>query len=421
MGVSLAADSAVTFATNSSNGNNSATYSSGVNKIFQLTENEPVGVMIFNASSIQGVPWELIIKSFRSSFAQGSCAKLGDYKKELGEFIEKQMELFPNSQRQEELKKLIAQSTLIFLSEMKTQQPALLDLSKALSHATEWSTFLQGINTRVTNASLPSFFSAQDIADAQMEHGPWLSTEIDTYIKENPDIQHLSTYLADPKVVQLSIEGLFKFYQVVFGLNYTGLVIAGYGDNDFFPAHHQIRYYGFIGNKLVWDDVDTHSVGHTKPAVIQAFGMQSMVETFMTGIAPNSFQWVLDNFSQYVRKACEETLAGAGNIQLSPGALDTIIDDASKHFKSDWHTTRLVGHYLPLTEVIAGLTVEEMGELSETLVMLESLKEKVTKRTQSVGGPVDVAVITKSEGLVWIKRKHYFDPKLNHRYFARHK
>ncbi len=51
--------------------------------------------------------------------------------------------------------------------------------------------------------------------------------------------------------------------------------------------------------------------------------------------------------------------------------------------------------------------------------MLESLKEKVTRRTQSVGGPVDVAIITKAEGLVWIKRKLYFEPNLNHRFLAR--
>ena len=60
-----------------------------------------------------------------------------------------------------------------------------------------------------------------------------------------------------------------------------------------------------------------------------------------------------------------------------------------------------------------------MADLAETLIMLESLKEKVTKPTESVGGPIDVAVITKSEGFIWIKRKHYFDPQLNPRYFQR--
>jgi hypothetical protein len=30
-----------------------------------------------------------------------------------------------------------------------------------------------------------------------------------------------------------------------------------------------------------------------------------------------------------------------------------------------------------------------------------------------------VAVISKNDGFIWIKRKHYFDPKLNPRFFAK--
>jgi hypothetical protein len=32
---------------------------------------------------------------------------------------------------------------------------------------------------------------------------------------------------------------------------------------------------------------------------------------------------------------------------------------------------------------------------------------------ETVGGAIDVAVISKGDGFVWIKRKHYFRPELN--------
>lgn len=35
-----------------------------------------------------------------------------------------------------------------------------------------------------------------------------------------------------------------------------------------------------------------------------------------------------------------------------------------------------------------------------------------------VGGPIDVAVISKGDGLIWIKRKHYFDRDLNQHFFS---
>lgn len=57
--------------------------------------------------------------------------------------------------------------------------------------------------------------------------------------------------------------------------------------------------------------------------------------------------------------------------------------------------------------------------MAEALVNLTSFKRRVTPETETVGGPVDVAVISKGDGLVWVKRKHYFAPEFNPRYFER--
>jgi hypothetical protein len=56
--------------------------------------------------------------------------------------------------------------------------------------------------------------------------------------------------------------------------------------------------------------------------------------------------------------------------------------------------------------------------MAESLVTLTSLKRRISMEHETVGGPVDVAVLTKGDGLVWTKRKHYFDPTLNHHFFA---
>jgi hypothetical protein len=77
-------------------------------------------------------------------------------------------------------------------------------------------------------------------------------------------------------------------------------------------------------------------------------------------------------------------------------------------------------HRAPLQRVIASLPFREMADLAEALVFMESLKERVTRPKESVSGPIDVALISKGDGFVWIKRKHYFDPKLNPRFFNRH-
>jgi hypothetical protein len=37
---------------------------------------------------------------------------------------------------------------------------------------------------------------------------------------------------------------------------------------------------------------------------------------------------------------------------------------------------------------------------------------------ETVGPPIDVAVISKGDGFIWIKRKSYFEREFNQRFFA---
>ena len=69
--------------------------------------------------------------------------------------------------------------------------------------------------------------------------------------------------------------------------------------------------------------------------------------------------------------------------------------------------------------IVSLLPKEELAEMAETLVSLTSFKRRMTPEAETVGGPIDVAVISKGDGLVWVKRKHYFDRNLNLRYFER--
>jgi len=67
----------------------------------------------------------------------------------------------------------------------------------------------------------------------------------------------------------------------------------------------------------------------------------------------------------------------------------------------------------PLMNAVSTLSKEDLAEMAESLIYLTYLKRRITFAEESVGGPVDVAVISKGDGFVWIKRKHYFRPELN--------
>ena len=57
--------------------------------------------------------------------------------------------------------------------------------------------------------------------------------------------------------------------------------------------------------------------------------------------------------------------------------------------------------------------------MAEAFVNLTKFRRRITPERETVGGPIDVAVITKGDGFIWVKRKHYFDSELNPRVMAR--
>ena len=76
--IALAADSAVTFA----EGTGQKIFPSA-NKIFTLSKYQPVGVMIYGNADFMGIPWETIIKIYRSRLGQDTFKTVSGY---AGEF-----------------------------------------------------------------------------------------------------------------------------------------------------------------------------------------------------------------------------------------------------------------------------------------------------------------------------------------------
>ena len=56
--------------------------------------------------------------------------------------------------------------------------------------------------------------------------------------------------------------------------------------------------------------------------------------------------------------------------------------------------------------------------MASTLVGLSSFEQQMSPESETVGGPVDVAVISKGDGFIWIDRKHYFRKELNGHFFS---
>ncbi|MDC5664994.1 hypothetical protein OIN79_17210, partial [Acinetobacter baumannii] len=79
---------------------------------------------------------------------------------------------------------------------------------------------------------------------------------------------------------------------------------------------------------------------------------------------------------------------------------------------------RWTEHIDPVVSMVGALPKDELAAMAESLVNLTAFKRRITESLETVGGPIDVAVISKGDGFVWVKRKHYFPEELNQHFIA---
>ena len=204
---------------------------------------------------------------------------------------------------------------------------------------------------------------------------------------------------------------------------FSGVVVAGFGRNQWFPALSQHLVDGVVSGRVRTCKLDSVEIGEQQSAVIYPFAQRDIVTTFMEGLHP--MYNALEGFVEERIGLVKEHFCNHVKEALSPEAYTALLDEMDREISDtvgDFMTLRddlKNSNYGPIMSVVESLPKKELAEMAEALVNLTSFKLRVSLGAETVGGPVDVAVISKGDGLVWIKRKHYFSPELNHRYFGR--
>jgi len=398
--VALAADSAVTIS-RWVDGKEEKRYFKSVNKVFQISKNSSVAMMVYGSGELQQAPWELLAKEYRSHLGGKSFDTLEDYGTDIFSFIKNAKDIFPREYQEEVFKEnCTTVAGLTYLNNIKTHTG--YDSFSPVEKLDFSTKFLQASIERLYKEPFPLGFEKADIDSALSSfHGPL----IEKFQKFSED-----TFIAPNLLAEFAILAVFKKQSY---MGETGVVIAGFGDKDYFPGYKHYKCFGNILGKMAYREEEGFKVGYHQHSHIKAFATTNMVDTFQFGIGFESYL--------LAGNCCEASLKSLlqkiGKDQEK--GIEKLIEEEVTLFRNVLLQKCREANFEPLTRVVAALPVEDMAELAETLVALESLKEKVTKPTESVGGPVDVAVITRGEGLIWVKRKHYFTPELNPRYFQR--
>lgn len=193
---------------------------------------------------------------------------------------------------------------------------------------------------------------------------------------------------------------------------------------SFAPGVLSFEVEGMVRGRLRYARSGEYVIGSdgTRASIVP-FAQQEMIHSFMKGIDQSIERFLQKSTRIVIEKLLEsivQTLAKE-HPRLS-ARLGRAIEPASRKLLSDlfeqWQT-QCERYWFPVVQIVSTLPKDELASMAEALVNLTKFRRRVTPAKETVGGPIDVAVITKGDGFVWIKRKHYFDPKLNPRVVSR--
>lgn len=402
--VALAADSAATIG--------GRKIYNGAEKLFELSRTEPVGIMIYGNANLMGMPWETIIKEYRNESGAKSFPRVLDYKADFIRYIEKQR-YFSISDQELHLSYTvksifngIKEAVLRFtIEEMRrlgnVSSDKTMDILTTIIKQ-RYNYFSKQSRVKKYTKSFESSLRKKLISISK--------NAVSEIFQEWPISRSDQSKLYDIVVLLITRQDIDPE-------NQSGIVFAGFGSSELYPAIHAATFCGMKTNRLLWKDGESVELNGGSASIIP-FAQQEMVHTFMQGIDPD----LQGRQIQYLERVFKEIpdLIDFGSSRISAKSQSSIRSKLARQLNKKFsdmngklNELRQWSNINPVLDMVSVLPKDELAAMAETLVSLTAFKRKVTHTLETVGGTIDVAVISKGDGLVWVKRKQYFPQELN--------
>ena len=427
MAVALASDSAVTMTEKKTPRDHpKEKIFSSANKLFALSKYHPVGIMVYGSANFMEIPWETIIKVYRNNFLDKNKEKfdtLEEYAKDFVEFLDNGNPLFPNSEQDYYVYGSISAYFVMIKEQIQKKVDSILTQRRRITKKRT-----QQIVSERIKLHYDRWIKTDNIPSIPKRYNDEIIDKYEELIEEAIKIVFEQLPISPrPKNWLKKIAGsLFsKYPEGIKKGEISGVVIAGFGENDIFPSLVSLQMEGIANNRLKYRrQQDLYGkIDFKNNASIIPFAQREMVDIFMEGIDPtyrnveetylskifqNYAGIIVNNLQKYTDKEkrdLNQKLVSIGEKILKDR------NDALRRY-------RAMKYISPVVKVVSVLPKDELAIMAESLVSLTSFKRKVTLESETVAGPIDVAVISKGDGFIWIKRKHYFKKELNPQFFA---
>lgn len=412
-GAVMAADSAVTV----TNGDKTKIYNTAT-KIFRMSLDNPVGVMMFSSAEFIGTPWDVIFKLYRDTRGKQSFNTLEEYAKNFVDFLSAE-NYFSSVKSQKDY----------FISELskyyyKIRDEVLEDYQNEIDSMTE-----DEVNEIDGEEVLRSMLESKLKYVSELYSENCISPEFEDYTIENlrsygndnfNELMKLCEEDHLPSDMRQQWEECFLAY-IRSQLYYkgSGIVFVGYGGKDIYPSLLPIYISGAFDHRLryYFDYDSAQSVTTDDRAFICPFAQTDVMMTLMKGIDPILFEEIDNLHEKSMQKVKDNIVEKLTEANVSQDVIDKVVESSLDKIQEEFQES--VMEYIQeeyidgIIDAVDSFSIDDMANMGESLISVTNLQRHISSSDESVGGPIDVAVITRSEGFIWIKHKDWFRQDLN--------
>ena len=439
-GMALAADSAATI----TNGDTSTSkVFNTANKVFTLSKHHPVAIMIFNNAEFLYTPWELIIKLYRKNLKKKSFRTVKEYSDDFRKFLIKnellnfrkkekaflttKLQVIVNGIINETRNHLYSQSDYDALSALQDLDSHEDIPSEKIDSVKRIISILESIIDKdiviFNDSDKVEGLNEVDLKSFKQSNKSFIYEIIDDVFKNSTPLLLHSDNIEElrAKIADLFISILSSNH---FLLGFTGLVFVGYGNEQLYPALYSIQTDGVVSGNLRYSVTGDIVISDEHNCDLVPFAQTDVMNTFIQGINSELYNVVNDSLYKSLASNLDtynDIIIANTEGEVNEELLETLKQDFKESImvsmQNNIQSVLHNSHIQPTLQALRFLSKEDLAELAESLIYLTFLKRRTTSSLESVGGAIDVAIISKGDGFIWKKRKHNFEDKLNQHFF----
>ncbi len=370
-------------------------------KIFGLPSPHKILVLHSGSTELLGVPYSVLLGEWIRTLPDSPLSKVSNYREHLETWVPSQSELFTKEAQDDYLSWMLRD---YFLSVRDT---ILRQCNEQNIDDSEWeSPEAAGVVQAAISSSLaylkrqPKMPGWEDVdCNALLKaHEAQLNDAREWVFDDTP---RSSAGDAEATKLAATLLGVYEPFRLD-----AVLTIVGYGSDEVFPAFEKATFQGIVDGRLRAGPVDATSISTDMNVSIVPLGQTEAVHTFLGGYNP-AFR---DKAHERLEQLCADVKQlGKANPALT-SQLDRLETEAHEALQNDFTELSWKEFVEPMINTVAGLPPAEVARMAESLVGLQVLRQLTQADAETVGGPIDVAVVTRRDGVSWIRRKSLVAP-----------